>query len=343
MCQAGAKNKTSDELKDLLGLSELSDQEILQLNSKHLDTVNSKLGGDVTLKSANKLYPNVGFQLKSEFNENLSRYFHTEAQQVNFTNNSEAAHTINEWVAHETNDKIKDLIPADSLNSMTRLVLVNAIYFKGNWLQKFDQALTSKQDFHLANGSIKQVDTMKLSGKKFHYLWHPGGLEANALELPYVGDKVAMTILLPESETNLAEIQSNLSGDIFDSILKMSSTGSSSPQEINLQLPKFKLNFKQELSDDFKQMGASLPFQKGLADFTGINSDADLFISKVFHQSFVDVNEEGTEAAAATGVAIEMFCLTFPIEFVCNRPFLFIIHEKINNNVLFIGKYNQPE
>jgi serpin B len=340
----GARNKTADELKALVGLSGLNDQEILQLNKKHLDAVNSKLAGDVTIKSANKLFPNTGYLIEPDFTEILSKNFKSEVQQVDFNMNTEAAHTINEWVANETNDKIKDLIPADSLNSMTRLVLVNAIYFKGNWLQKFDLGLTRKQDFHLANGSTKQVEMMELNGKKFHYLWHPSGLEANALELPYVGDKVAMTILLPEKETKLINIESALTSEILDSIITMSTTGQA-PQEVNLLFPKFKFDFKQELSDPFKQMGTTLPFDESLADFTGINSDPThrLHISKIFHQAFVEVNEEGTEAAAATGIQISTCCFVPPQEFLCDRPFIFLIHEKINNTILFIGKYNKPE
>lgn len=240
-------------------------------------------------------------------------------------------------------DKIKNLISPDSLNSLVRMVLVNAIYFKGKWLQEFDKKNTQKKIFNAIDGTTQNVDMMHLNGKKFPYYWHPGGIEANTCQFEYVGKKIALTIILPEPEKTLAQIEAQLTPEILNDILSTQM----SPEKVNVQMPKFKLEYKTELSKPFKELGATLPFDQDKADFTGINSSpSGLYISKVVHQAVVDINEEGTEAAAATGVIMMTRCamvVNEPREFICDRPFLFVIHEKTHNTVLFIGKYAKPE
>ena len=223
------------------------------------------------------------------------------------------------------------------------MVLVNAIYFKGSWLQKFDTKHTMKKDFHAIDGTTKSVDMMHLNGKKFPFFWHPGNIEANACQFDYVGKKIALTIILPEPETTLAQVEAQLTPEILNNIL----SDMVQPEKVNVQMPKFKLEYKAELSNHFKQMGAHLPFDPYNADFSGITTSEPLglYISKVVHQAVVDINEEGTEAAAATGVIMMtrmMIVTDEPREFICDRPFLFIIHERTHNTALFIGKYVQP-
>lgn len=175
MCYAGAKNETAQQLKDLLSLSSLSDEQILELNQKYLTNVNNNLGSDVIINTANKIYPNVGFDVKQTFLDVVAKHFHGEVQQLNYSNAGESAATINKWVAEKTREKIKDLVSADSLNDLTRLVLVNAIYFKGNWLNKFDSKLTEKKDFTDIDGKVSKVDMMHMNGKKHLFIWHPAG------------------------------------------------------------------------------------------------------------------------------------------------------------------------
>lgn len=342
MCYAGARNETAQQLKDLLHISKLSDAEILDLNSKYISNIQHNLGGDVTITTANKIYPNVGFDVKKDFLELVTKHFHSGVHQVDYSKPAESADTINQWVAEQTRDKIKNLISPDSLNSLTRLVLVNAIYFKGNWLSKFDKENTQKREFRSIDGSKKEIDMMHLFGKKFSFMWHPEGIEASACTLPYVGEKIAMTIILPDEGKTLDQIEASLTPDVLNFIISCNN-----PEEkVNLVLPKFKLEHKTELSDSFKEMGAHLPFDQGRADFTGINADpSGLYISKVVHQAVVEVNEEGTEAAAATGIIMMTRCAVIedPIEFTCDRPFLFVIHERTHNTTLFIGKYVKPE
>lgn len=176
MCYAGAKNETAKQLKDLLHISSLSDEQIFELNQKYLSNINQNLGSDVTINTANKIYPMQGFDVKKEYLDVLSKNFHSDVQAVDFAKSSESASTINQWVAEKTREKIKNLISPDALNCDTRMVLVNAIYFKGNWMNKFDSNLTQKVDFTDINGKVSQVDMMHMNGKKFNFYWHPNGM-----------------------------------------------------------------------------------------------------------------------------------------------------------------------
>lgn len=168
------------------------------------------------------------------------------------------------------------------------------------------------------------------------------GLAAESCTFPYVGEKIALTVILPEQGHTLDEIEAGLTPEVLNAIYTCDF-----PQEkVNVQLPKFKLEHKTELSQHFKEMGVNLPFDQARADFSGINtSPTGLYISKIVHQAVVEVNEEGTEAAAATGVIMmtRMAVLDQPRDFICDRPFLFVIHERNHNTTLFIGKYVKPE
>jgi serpin B len=169
MCYAGAKSETAQQLKELLHLQKLTDEDILKMNSELVTCINTRLGKDVALNTANKLYPNKGFALEKSFIDTVTKNFHGDVEQVDFSNSAAASKTINDWVLSKTNNKIENLIPESSIDPLLRLVLVNAIYFKGNWLEKFDPAKTTKEDFNCADGTKVKVEMMKLS-KKFRIL-----------------------------------------------------------------------------------------------------------------------------------------------------------------------------
>ena len=242
MCYAGAKNQTATQLKDLLSLSSLSDDQILQLNSELISNVNTSLGGNVTIKTANKLYPKQDYEILAQYLSSVQKNFHADVQSLNFGDSVGSAKTINGWVSEQTNDKIKDLINPNLINNLTRLVLVNAIYFKGSWNLKFDSKLTTKEDFHLADGSVKKVDMMK-SNKKFRYIWKPAGIDADICELPYVGEKLSMTIILPHEGQSIETVEKQLNDSVLHDILTLQIPS----EKINLQVPKFKLEFKTEV------------------------------------------------------------------------------------------------
>jgi serpin B len=254
MCLAGARNETSTQLKELLNVSHLTDEQILDLNQSYLENVNTSLGKDIKISTANKIYPHQGFQIHQEFIDLLTKKFHSEVQQMNYANANESALTINKWVAEKTSDKIKNLISPGVLNDLTRLVLVNAIYFKGNWLTQFKPDQTGKEDFHLNDGSVKKIDMMRLYNKKFKYLAGPSGINADTLELPYHGETVSMTIILPHKTHKLDAVEKQLTPEILQEVLeaRWGTTGPKDP--INLQLPKFKLEHKEEVNSIFDKL-----------------------------------------------------------------------------------------
>ncbi|CAF0747772.1 unnamed protein product [Brachionus calyciflorus] len=345
MCLIGAKNETADQLKQLLGFSKLDNQEILKLNEELIQSINN-LNGNVTIKTANKLFPKNGFEILDEFLNTVRKNFKADVQCLDFGNPVKSAKEINLWVSNQTNDKIRDLIDPSVITELTRLILVNAIYFKGNWHLKFDSNMTIKEDFHLSDSSVRKVDMMKIKNKKFRLIGSPGGINADTCEIPYEGGDFSMTIILPHEGHSLDKIEKQLNHSVLNEVF----TARGPLESVNLHVPKFKLRYNTELSSNLKKMGATLPFDERKADFTGITSHpVGLCISDVIHQAFVEVNEEGTEAAAATAVVMRLKSCAMvamplnPINFICNRPFLFVIQNKKNNGILFMGKYSKPE
>jgi serpin B len=345
MCHAGAKGKTAHELKQLLEVGHLSDEQILSLNRSNLAILNQSLNnGDVAglkISSVNRIFINKDqqcFTVNDQFAETLSKHFQSETEQIDFSNEHQALGRINEWIRKQTNEKITQI--ADSLDAQTQLLLVNAIYFKGFWRHKFKKEFTKQSFFHLTNGKKCKCQMMQLGGEKFKTGYH-SDLQVTLLELPYEGGSVAMMLMLPDLEIPLAHVEANLSPAHLDSILQKYMPES----EVNVKMPKFKLKYKQELCDHFKQLGASLPFNRHKADFSGLttaNSAAGFAISRVLHQAFIEVDEEGTEAAAFTADEGGYRCLRIPQQIILDRSFMFFIYEKVNRNILFIGKCCKP-
>lgn len=341
MCYFGAQNETATQLRKLLHLETLNDQEILELNKTYISHLND-LGKDISLNTANKIYPLIGFNVKQEFIDSLGKNFFAEVQELDFSKNKESAKTINDWVSQKTVNKVNDLIDPSLLDADTRLVLVNAIYFKGNWLNRFDSAQTYKEDFHLGDGTTQKVDMMKLLDKKFVFKMNPCGLRARTCEFPYIGKRIAMTIILPHDNITLNDLESQLNMENLGEVLSHVPVDG----KVFVYIPKFKVEYKSELSDELIKLGVTKPFDENEAEFSKITDNwRKLCISKVIHQAVVEVNEEGTEAAAASAVVMmkRMAIREFPPEeFKCNRPFLFIIHDKLHGGILFMGKYTKP-
>ena len=241
MCYVGAKENTAAQLKQVLGFDQLSNEQVLALSSELMKSLNNI--ESVELNVANKIYPMTGFEVKKDFAESLVKNFQTEVQSLDFAKNVESAKAINDWVEQKTKNKITNLVPAQALNSLTRLVLVNAIYFKGSWDKMFDKSKTYPEDFHLKDGSTKKVDMMSLAGKKFKYHNSPNDLKAQILEVPYEGHQVAMTIILPHPGVDINSIESKLDNEN----LKFMLSDYDIPQPAHLLLPKFKLEHSVEV------------------------------------------------------------------------------------------------
>lgn len=286
------------------------------------------------LKIANKVYVQNGHAIKAAYQQTLKDNYHAEAESVNFCESAKAAETMNYWVETKTAGKISNLISPDCLDANTRLVLLNALHFKGSWKHKFDEAATVEDDFWIKEDNSVKLHYMSQKAK-FGYGYFPE-LNCTALEMPYQNSDLSMFVLLPSEREGLKTLAEKLKAvNLVDLAEKMST------EDVKVKFPKFKVDYSIELSDTLKRLGLTKIFDAD-ADFSNmLESSEGLSVSKVIHKACIEVNEEGTEAAAATGMVMMMRCLMKPMEFVADRPFLYMIWNK--KNILFAGAFvNAP-
>ncbi|XP_049775722.1 leukocyte elastase inhibitor-like isoform X6 [Schistocerca cancellata] len=294
---------------------------------------------DVLLDIANRIFLKAGYGIKDGFNQSATR-FKAGIEEVDFLQEPQARKTINDWVEKKTNNKIKDIIPPGILNDLTRMVLVNAIYFKGDWLKKFEEDRTLPLPFHSAVGQSKNVDMMFLE-EEFKYT-EINDLNCQALLLPYKGERLNMMILLPREVNGLASLEAKLADfSLQDTVNNMYRTN------VYVYLPKFKMEYSKELTGPLTGLGMIDMFDDFASNFSGITDEERLKVDKVLHKAFVEVNEKGTEAAAATAVIVgypasAVFAPPRPIVFKADHPFLFLILDQQTKTVLFAGRYSEP-
>jgi serpin B len=253
-----------------------------------------------------------------------------------------ATELINRWVADNTAQKITNILPPGALDSFTRLVLVNAVYFKGDWAKKFEVSNTKEENFHVSSTEKVRVQLMHMHKAKFSY-GSNHELISQAIELPYAGNRLSMIIILPDPSSSLQKLESLLTAD---DILNVRDKFQMYEREVQVWLPRFRLNEKLDLTGILSAMGMTDMFSTKLADFSGMDGTRELCVSKVLHQAVVDVNEEGTEAAAVTAVVMMKKCLAVrkdPFEFRADRPFLFFIRDNSTNSILFLGRLVRPD
>jgi serpin B len=286
------------------------------------------------LSVANALWGQKGYTFLPDFLRLTQDVYQGGLKEVDFVRAEEARKTINRWVEEQTKDKIKDLIPEGALVPDTRLVLTNAIYFKAAWAEPFPAGATQKEDFHLGGGKKVQVPMMHTN----EALRYRDGGTFHALELPYQGRELSMLVLLPKKADGLAELEKNLTSARLDEWLKGMKV-----HMVNMALPKFKITSQFSLKDVLSAMGMPLAFSMR-ADFSGMTTRERLFIDKVLHKAFVDVNEKGTEAAAATAVVIRPTAAPnyARADFRADHPFVFLIRENRTGSVLFLGRVADP-
>ena len=292
------------------------------------------------LSAANALWGQKGYDFLPYYLALLDRSFGAGLKEVDFARDTEGARkTINAWVEKETRDRIKDLIPPGLLQPLTRLVLVNAIYFKGTWAIPFKKDATADGDFFVAAGQKVQAPLMNQTG---HFGYYDGG-QWKALEMPYKGNELAMVILLPAQVDGLPQMEKDLAaGKVLGDLAANLKT-----RQVRVTVPRFKTTASILLRKTLAAMGMPLAFQAGKADFSGMNGGKEsLWIAEVVHKAFVDVNEEGTEAAAATAIVMmagEGMSMDEPPVFRADHPFLFLIRDKKSGCILFMGRLANPK
>ena len=295
MTYAGARGQTAEQIAATLHFTLPPEQ----LNAAFAALLKELSPGgdkhDYQLSTANRLWAQQGYTFLDSFLKVTREQFGAELAQVDFVHQSEAARqTINAWVEKQTNDKIKDLIASGTLSPATRLVLTNAVYFKGDWQTPFEKEATAKAPFHVSPEKTADASMMRHQAR---YLYN-GQPDLQILEMPYKGRDLSMVVLLPTKIDGLAELEKSLSTDKLKAWL----AGLKS-KDVDAAFPKFKVTREVELSSTLSAMGMPLAFS-GSADFSGMNGRHDLAISAVFHKAYVDVDEKGTEAAAATGTVM---------------------------------------
>ena len=341
MTRAGARGDTAAEMDNVLHFT--LPQERLHpafaalIKEVNGDPADKKRG--YQLSTANSLWGQKDYEFKKDYLKLLSDAYGAGLTDLDFKTMTEAARqTINAWVEKQTNDKIKDLLHKDDLTENTRLVLTNAIYFKGDWASQFKKDRTKDAPFLL--GADKKIDApMMHQTGAYGYL---DGGAFQALELPYAGNDLTMVVLLPKKVDGLADFEKGLTADKLAGWL-----GKLRKQEVIVSLPKFKTEQRVSMKQMLSEMGMKLAFDDQKADLSGMaGNPGDLYISAVIHKAFIDVNEEGTEAAAATAVIIAAPTGFHPPEptpeFRADHPFVFLIRDARNGSVLFMGRIADP-
>ena len=334
MARSGARGQTAEQMAAVLHVPQDRAQSDSGFAVLIKELQSGSKAGAYQLNIANGLWAEKEYPFLPSFTNTLRSDYGADVEASDFAHQAETSRAaINSWVQQRTQDKIKDLFPPGNLNSTTRLVLANAIYFKGKWAVPFTAAETHDAPFTVHGHTKITAHMMRRSGGFAH-------LDADAfqaLELPYHGGSVAMDVFLPRKVDGLDEFEKGLTPEKLARWLTELRR-----ESVHVFLPKFRLTSSFALNHALTTMGMSLAFSRG-ADFTGMSDRGkELFLSAVVHKAYVDVNEEGTEAAAATGVGVVTSAVVRSIEFRADHPFFFLIRDTASGAILFLGRVENP-
>jgi serpin B len=338
MAYAGARGTTASEMAKTLHFT-LPPERLQPAMGALLSDLNAAHDG-YQLSVANALWAQQGYKILDDFLKLMKTSYGAGFNQVDFQGATEAARlTINKWVEQHTQDKIKDLLQPGAVRPTTRLVLTNAIYFKGDWQTQFDKAQTKSEDFHISQTETAKAPLMHREGG-FNYF---NGGTFQALEIPYKSNELSMIVFLPNEVTGLSALEKSLTAPSLQQWLRQLGPVS----KVIVTMPKFKMTQQFELGQTLGAMGMRQAFENGVADFSGITGNRDFSISAVIHKAYIDVNEEGTEAAAATSVTMRAAVArppdrTPPPVFRADHPFVFLIRDNGSGGILFMGRVTHP-
>ncbi|HVK29645.1 MAG TPA: serpin family protein [Nocardioides sp.] len=343
MTLVGAAGTTAAEMREVLHADVLGERWHKGLNAVTAGT-DARAGerkradgskATIELATANQLFGQQGVGWEADFLDLLAKEYGAGLRAVDYETAPEAARTlINAWVEQQTHDRIVDLVPEGIIDPSTRLVLVNAIYLKAPWEQPFEKSLTATGDFHRLDGSTVSTDLMRRPDVAAGWVSGDG---FRAVVLPYAGGELAMTVVLPDDGL-FAAVEAELAKGAYGAVLAQRAT----PAIVDLTLPRWTFRTAVPLKDALEAMGMPTAFGDG-ADFTPMtDEDLDLVIAEVLHQGFIAVDEEGTEASAATAVVMAETAAPVPEVLVVDRPFLFLIHDTEHGTPLFVGRVTDP-
>jgi len=339
MTYAGARGETAQQMADTLHFILSQDRLHPAFNGLDLELARrsegppGQEGEGFQLHIANSLWGQIGYVFLSEYLDALAENYGAGLRLLDFANAPEESRvTINDWVSEQTEDRIKDLIPKGLIDTMTRLVLTNAIYFNAAWSHPFEERLTRDGAFHLLDGSEVTLPMMQQT----EFFGYAEGEGYQAVELPYDGHELSMVILLPETG-GVEAFEGSLDAERVDAIVK-----GLAHRRVALTVPRFEFESSFSLKNTLAAMGMPVAFS-GSADLSGMTGNRDLFIAEVIHKAFVSVDEAGTEAAAATAVIVPSAAMPEePVEVTADRPFVFLIRDIETGTILFVGRIVNP-
>ncbi len=337
MVYAGAGGDTRDQMKTALSFDNLGTDTGIHSGFRDLLEALDDPASNYTLDIANRLFAaNQGLNLQADYQSTTRDYYKADVELMDFRNDPDGSREdINNWVKDNTNDKIQDLLPEGSITEETGSVLVNAIYFKGLWRIPFDPDDTAPEPFYVTPVSPVQMDMMSLFHIRLDYLEYRDW-DCKILELPYEGDKASMIILLPNEKDGLGRLEEAVTMETFNSALDQLQS-----ESVYLKLPKFKLELPINLKAYLMSLGMEDLFDPDKADLSGINGKKDLVVTEAIHKAYVDVTEEGTEAAAATAIITVVSTSVQSSKakkFVADRPFMFCLRDTETGSILFMGR-----
>ncbi|XP_028642607.1 neuroserpin isoform X2 [Grammomys surdaster] len=337
--ELGAQGSTLKEIRHSMGYEGLKREEFSFL--RDFSSMVSAEEGQYVMKIANSLFVQNGFHVNEEFLQMLKMYFNAEVNYVDFSQNVAVASYINKWVENYTNSLLKDLVSPGDFDAVTHLALINAVYFKGNWKSQFRPENTRTFSFTKDDESEVQIPMMYQQGEFYYGEFSDGSNEAGGiyqvLEIPYEGDEISMMLVLSRQEVPLATLEPLLKAQLIEEW-----ANSVKKQKVEVYLPRFTVEQEIDLKDTLKALGVTEIFIKH-ANLTAMSDKNKLFLSRAVHKSFIEVNEEGSEAAAASGmIAISRMAVLYP-QVIVDHPFFFLIKNRKTGTILFMGRVMHPE
>lgn len=329
MLYNGATETTQQELASLLEIVDLNLAEVNQGNKTLIETLENS-DEKVELAIANSLWAKAGFPLQQSFIDTNQQYYDANIQELDF-NQPQAKDIINNWVAENTQNKITNIV--EQINPEQALFLINAIYFKGQWQTKFNPEATKEQDFYVSNEQVKKHPLMFKFGEYKYY----ENSDFQLINLPYGSGRIGMNIFLPQKDSDLTTFLAQLNQENLNNWLEQMSL-----KEGKIQVPRFKQEYEINLNSILQELGAASMFNPAQANFANL-SEESVAVDQIKHKAVIEVNEEGTEAAAATSVGIIATSASIPFDMVINRPFFYTIQDSETGTILFMGIVQNPE
>ena len=336
LLHSGAKGNTKKQISQIFHFGD--SDETLYRNYKRIQAIFKHPLNNYTLDIHNRLYGNIGYQYRESFLNDSLEYFNANLEEVDFINKADdVGCRINTWVSNVTSQRIDHLLHASFLSPSTVLFMLNVMYFNGIWNQPFDYHATTKGKFYITRDKVVEMDMMKTK-QYFRYADVSERYRYRILEIPYTGEKISMYILLPDPMSDLGYVESRLTSLDFEDVLH----NKMRKYQVDVSIPRFQIRQHLNLRSVLSRMGVTDLFLPGSADLSGIAQSADIYLTEFIHSIFLQVNEIGTEAISISGFKVGLTSLVQNPEFNVDRPFLFIIREKITGATLFIGRVVKP-